>query len=105
MQNNSNPHGIFHTQGAIDGKHVLIKSRNKSGSLHFSYKGTLSVVLMTLVDGQYKFIYTDVDSYGRNSDGDIFAHSSLGRALRANDLHFPPDERLADAPNAICYCR
>ncbi|XP_041347115.1 protein ALP1-like, partial [Gigantopelta aegis] len=88
-----------HCVGAIDGKHVLIKSPNKTGSLHFNYKGTFSVVLTALVDAQYKFIYIDVGSYGRNSDGGIFAHSSLGRALRANDLHFPPDEHLADAPN------
>ena len=85
--------------GAIDGKHVLMKSPEKSGSLYFNYKGSFSVVLMALVDANYKFIYINVGAYGRNSDGGIFSNSDLGKALANNDLHLPEDCVLPQAVN------
>lgn len=83
-----------HCVGAIDGKHVVIKCPAETGSLHFNYKGTFSTVLMALVGANYKFIAIDVGSYGRNSDGGIFANCNLGRALSKNTLHLPHDEVL-----------
>eukprot|EP00102_Acyrthosiphon_pisum_P014343 XP_008184348.1 PREDICTED: uncharacterized protein LOC103309790 [Acyrthosiphon pisum] len=59
--------------GALDGKHVDIFS---------------------LVDANYKFIAVDVGSYGKNSDGGIFANSNLGKALEQNKLHVPKDKNL-----------
>ncbi|CAM4623415.1 unnamed protein product [Leuciscus chuanchicus] len=84
--------------GAMDGKHIFIQAPANSGSLYFNYKDTFSVVLLALVDADYRFLVVDVGSYGSNSDGGIFANSVLGKALRDGTLNVPPPSELPCAP-------
>lgn len=50
------PNGV----GSIDGKHVAIKCPPKSGSSYYCYKYKFSIVLLSIVDSDYKFICVDV---------------------------------------------
>ena len=58
--------------GALDGKHIVMQVPPKSGSQFFNYKGTFSVVLMALVDDDYRFTCVDIRDYGSNSDRAVF---------------------------------
>lgn len=84
--------------GAMDGKHIVIQAPGNSGSLYFNYKGTFSVVLLAVVDVDYRFLVIDVGSYGSNSDGGIFSNSALGKGLREGTLNVPPPAELPGAP-------
>ena len=81
--------------GAIDGKHILMRSPENSGSLFYNYKGTFSIVLLAVVDASSKFICVDIGSYGRQSDAGIFSNSNLGKALMPpNTLNLPSDTHI-----------
>ncbi|KAK4883905.1 hypothetical protein RN001_000176 [Aquatica leii] len=82
--------------GALDGKHIEIIAPANSGS-YFNYKKAFSVVLLALVDADYKFLAVDVGSYGKNSDGGIFANSRLGRQLENGSLNIPDRRQLPDS--------
>lgn len=75
--------------GAIDGKHVHIKRPRKSGSEFYNYKGTYSIILFALVDGDYCFRYIDVGGNGRASDSSIFRESTLNILMEKNQLRLP----------------
>ncbi|KAJ4427185.1 hypothetical protein ANN_24801 [Periplaneta americana] len=50
-----------------------------------------------LVDADYKFITIDVGSYGRNSDGCVFANSRFGKKkLESNTLNVPQNAPLVE---------
>lgn len=80
--------------GAMDGKHVTIQAPKLSGSLYWNYKKTYSIVLLALVDACYNFIFVDVGSYGRNSDGGILSNSNFGKKLFRNELNIPEQKLL-----------
>uniref|UniRef100_A0A8D9E207 Nuclease HARBI1 n=1 Tax=Cacopsylla melanoneura TaxID=428564 RepID=A0A8D9E207_9HEMI len=91
--------------GAVDGKHVVIQAPKNSGSQFFNYKKTFSTVLMALVDAECNFIAVDVGGFGRHSDGGIFAHSNLGKALETGRFNVPGPSALpgtnAEAPYVV----
>lgn len=92
-----------HCIGAIDGKHVVIKKPAKSGSSHFNYKHSFSIVLMAIVDSDYKFITIDVGSQGRFSDGNIFSTSAVCTKLLKHTLDIPAPTMLPPIEEAMPF--
>ncbi|XP_047034656.1 protein ANTAGONIST OF LIKE HETEROCHROMATIN PROTEIN 1-like [Helicoverpa zea] len=80
--------------GAIDGKHIVIKCPPHSGSQYYNYKHTYSIVLMALVDSEYRFIFADIGAQGRISDGGIFQNCLLWQKIDAGTINLPPDAPL-----------
>ena len=85
--------------GAMDGKHIVVKQPRNNGSYYFNYKGTFSVVLLAVVDADYKFIYVNVGCNGQISDGGVFKNSSLSSALEENLLEVPSPRQLISDNN------
>ena len=91
---------------AIDGKHVSIQCPINGGSLYFNYKRLNSTVLLALADAEYKFLTVDLFSYGKNSDGNVFSKSVIGKKLETGTLNVPPNTPLVEnacpMPYVIC---
>lgn len=89
--------------GAIDGKHVNIKPPPNSGSQYYNYKHRFSVVLMALVDADYRFLYCDVGCNGRVSDGGVFGACTLNEALQNRTANLPEATRLPGCEELCSY--
>ena len=92
-----------HALGALDGKHVAIKKPNNSGSIYYNYKGFFSIVLMALVDADYKFVWIDIGGVGGQSDAQIFNESDLKDAMDRRSINFPPADPLPGWVHLIPY--
>jgi len=83
-----------HCVGAIDGKHVALKKPGKSGSRFFNHKGFFSIVLLAVVDADYRFLWVNVGAEGSCSDAGIFNRSTLAPALQEGTLGLPDPDHL-----------
>jgi hypothetical protein len=67
----------------------IVKYRQNSSSLFLKYKKTFSVVILALVDANYKFTIIDVGGYDNSSDRGLFARKIFGKSLEASTLNIP----------------
>ena len=63
-----------------------------------NYKGFYSIVLMALVDADYKFLWIDVGGLGNQSDGQIYSQSELTECLEDGSIGLPTPSPL---PNDV----
>ena len=92
-----------HACGALDGKHVAIRCPPNSGSTFFNYKKFYSIVLLALVDGDYKFSWIDTGGNGRMSDAQIFNSSELKDTLEDASINLPQDDPLPNDDQDFPY--
>lgn len=84
--------------GSIDGKHIRIKYRKKSGNMFFNYKQFFSIVLMAVADTNYIFIMIDVGSYGRrDNDGGVLANSNILKRLEKKTLKLLSPKKIPNS--------
>ena len=89
--------------GAIDGKHIAIQQPVSSGSEFFNYKHFFSVLLLALVDADYKFLYVNVGAAGRAGDAGVFNESSLQKAVAEKTLNLPQSVEIQGISLKINY--
>lgn len=78
----------------IDGKHIRIRCPQNSGSLYYNYKDFFSIVLLAMVDANYKFVIVDIGSYGKEGDSSIFLKSDIGQRILNGSFGFPEESFL-----------
>jgi len=69
---------------------VSIKKPAQSGSLYCNYKQFFSIVLMALVDANYRFFYVEASFNGASSDSGVFDMTDLKEALEDGTIGLPP---------------
>ena len=91
---------IPHAVGALDGKHIAIKKAKRSGSEYLKYKGYFSLVLLALVDADYKFLRVNA---GASGSSQIFNRRKLKRRIENGILGLPPPEPLGPGGADLHY--
>ncbi|KAH6945500.1 hypothetical protein HPB50_008790 [Hyalomma asiaticum] len=67
--------------GALDGCHIEVCPPVDHATDYINYKGWYSTILLAVADHNYKFLYTNVGSPGRNHDAGVFESSKLPSVL------------------------
>ena len=95
----------FHNAlGALDGKHIRIRCPPNGGFMYYkNYKNFHSIILMALVDAEYKFIWTDTGLPGSHSDAQLFNHSELREAIMDGTLNLPAPRPLPGDDRPLPY--
>ena len=71
-----------------------IRKPVNSGSEYFDYKAHHSIVMLALVDANYKFLYVEVGAQSRASDTGVWDKSNLRKYLEEERLQVPGDSLL-----------
>ena len=94
---------FLHAVWAIDGKHIAIKKPNKSGLVYYNYNNFFSIIILTLVDADYKFMWVDIGANGSTSDCVVFNDSELKDGFEHDDIGLPPPDHLTNDDLDVQY--
>ena len=74
---------------AVDGSHLPTKCPNGGAQAmkqYFNFKGFYSIVLMALVDAEYRFIWDSVGAPGNTHDSTLLQSTDLWKKLSTEKL-------------------
>ena len=80
-----------------------LKKPKNSGALYHNHKGFFSIVMLALVDGQYKFRWVDVGTAGSCSDAQIFNTCHLKRKIDDGSIGFPDPAPITQGGRDVPY--
>ena len=82
---------------------MALKKPKNTGALFHNYTGFVSILMLALVDGQYKFRWVDVGTEGSCSDGQIFNASQLKRRIEDGRIGFPDPAPITQGGRDVPY--
>ena len=82
---------------------MAVKKPKNTGALFHNYKGFFSIVMLALVDGQYKFRWVDAGAAGSCSDAQIFNASQLKRRIEDDRIGFPDPAPITQGGRDVPY--
>ena len=88
-----------HCLGAADGKYVRIIHPRNSGYTFFICKGYYSIVLITVVDANYKFIFADVGCQCRISGSGVMRNTHFRSKLVNRHLNLSKPKPFPTIPS------
>ena len=86
----------------LDGNHIAMKKPKKFGSECYNYKGFFFLVLLALVDAEYRF-WVGVRSSGSSSDAQLFNCNKLRKKIKGGTLGLMPPEPLGEGGPDLHY--
>jgi len=89
--------------GSIDGKHIRVKCPNNSGSMYYNYKNFFSIVLLAIVDANYRFVLIDIGAYGKDSDSGVLHNSKIYHRIDKGTLKVPNLKLLPNTTNVAPF--
>ena len=87
----------------MDGKHIALRAPANSGSEFYNYKLFFSIILLAVIDANYRFIMYDVGANGRNSDAGVFGRSKIAEILETNTRNIPAPRPLPERDTPVPY--
>ncbi|XP_025407904.1 uncharacterized protein LOC112681804 [Sipha flava] len=73
----------------INKKHICIRRPGNLVSLFYNYKDFFSIILLAMVDSNYKLIAVEVGSFGKEEDSGITLKSNMGQQVLNGSFAFP----------------
>jgi len=84
-----------HCLGAVDGKYIRVIKRDTVARCSIRTKSPPPRVLMAVADTNYRFVYVDIGSYGKDCDSIVLKRSTLWASIQTNMLELPSDRPLS----------